>query len=959
MPPPKEPSALKTLAETSPSYITDSLIHFKPGADLTQAVKQYLGECRQIVMTKLDEGTPAGRVAWMQSLMTDRLLVALFKQAFEGIAPETRVPLAIFALGGYGRAELNLFSDIDLLFLFEGKVASKLESVIKKMLYPLWDSQVELGYATRTLTDCKRIMQDDVRAMSSMLDARFLAGDRAVAEKYLAYLESRFSSAKALKQFVAAKTKETEERLKRFGGSVYVLEPNLKESEGGLRDWHLLRYYARIALKTPVVTEWVERGLLSGEEADSLDRGLDFLLNVRNRLHRLASRSQDQMLFEQQKTIASQMGFSDDADMLGVERFMQAYYGHAATLHRLLGEVTRRLLKPEESTLSRIKKRLKNSLSENFFSVQGKVIAKSYAALEADPVELTRAFYLAQQHGLKVDDELKSWIGRHLNLVDDAYRHNPEVGAMLREMFADVGGIGMSLWEMHECRLLGALLPEFGDILFQTQHDAYHVYTVDTHSLLAVAGLSELKKAIYDKEFPLFRKALEEIGMPGPLVLGVLFHDIGKGRGGSHSEKGAALAHAITTRLGYSPGEISQVEFLVRSHLIMPLLSQRRDLEDSSLIAQFARSMATLEHLNGLFILTWADIRAVGPDVWTPWKGTLLQQLYTKTRNVLETGEFNAERAAVSVRQAKQEITGLAGSDMDRNQLKKFLDSMPPRYFLAIKPLRILKHFELIQNQSQEGLIFSPQPDEKKNLTRILLYTVNSPRLFEQVTGVMAANQVNILAFEQFFSSHGEALLLLKVTDQRGQLLEEERRLKGLEADLRQVLQGRASMEKYSQAQQGRMFFQKKVAQDKPPRVEIDNDVSAYYTVIDVYANDRIGILHDIARAMTRLGLYIEVSKISTKVDQVADVFYVKDIFGHKITDSKKIAGIRKTLLEALTIDQGQGTSDQGPKVDQGPMVDQGQVTSDKGPRVDQGQGADQGQGTSDQGPKEKESVST
>ncbi len=851
----------------------------------------------------MDEKTPMERVVRLQSLMTDRMVVALYKHAFDqsqahGVLP---IPLAMFALGGYGRAELNLFSDIDLLFLYEGKAGNRLEFVTKQMLYPLWDSGVELGYAIRTLNDCKRVMKEDQRAMSSMLDARFLAGDRDLAEKFLTFLESKFSTSRALGEFVALKTKETEDRVKRFGSSVYMLEPNLKESEGGLRDWHLLRYYARIALKTPAIAEWVRRQVMTAEEADSLRRSLDFLWEVRNRLHRRAGKCQDQLTFELQAPIAREMGYEDGGTSLGVEKFRQAYYNHAANLHRLLNEVSRRLLKPPNSVLQLIKKRLKATLSDCYYGVDGYVVPRDYSELQRRPVEFLRAFYFAQMNRLILDEELKSFIGRHLNVVDDAYRRNPEVCAMLREMFADVSGIGKSLAEMHDCRFLGAILPEFGDILFQTQHDVYHIYTVDTHSIFAVQELSKLSNGEYDAQFPLFKTVMGEVQRQDLLVLSVLFHDIGKGKGGSHSERGAEIAQAVMSRMAYPAADIAEVEFQVRSHLLMPHLSQRRDLEDYNLISQFARSMGTLDRLNMLFILTWADIRAVGPDVWTPWKGTLLQDLYQKTRKVIEAGDFSPERAMVIMQQMKERLLADPEPRIDKAALKQYLDSMPPRYFIANAPAAILSHFETIQGHFGETFLFQGQVDRAENHNRILIYTVNTPRLFEQVTGVMAANQVNILAFEQFFTSRGEALLLLKVTDHRGQVLEEERRIEALRRDLQEVVQGKVSMERYSQLHQSQLFWGKKAAVSRPPKVEIDNDVSAYYTVIDVYANDRVGILHDIARVMRALGLYIEVSKISTKVDQVADVFYVKDIFGHKITDSKKLGGIKKALIEALT----------------------------------------------------------
>jgi [protein-PII] uridylyltransferase len=533
--------------------------------------------------------------------------------------------------------------------------------------------------------------------------------------------------------------------------------------------------------------------------------------------------------------------------------------------------------------------------------VNGKVLPKGFRKIENHPVEIVRAFALAQKKQIGLDDGFKSWISRHLNLIDEDYRKNPEVTELMRGMFSDVSGIGQTLWEMHDCRLLGVLLPEFGEILHQTQHDAYHVYTVDTHSIKAVQELSLLEQGEYDEEFPVFKKALGEVQSPTALVLGTLFHDIGKGKGGRHSEVGAGLAQRIMQRLGYDEKERTTVEFLVLSHLIMPHLSQRRDLEDVNLINQFAKTMGDVERLNLLFILTWADIRAVGPEVWTPWKGDLLIHLYEKTRDVLEKGEFTPERAREIMKAAKRVILKITPRHLGEDSLKAYLEAMPPRYFLACTSEEILRHFEWIADSPDKKIIFRQIPNLRGNYNEVFLHTVNSPRLFQQVTGVLAANQVNILALEQFFDKKGEALILLKVTDQQNRLLSEVRRFESVEKDLEEVISGRISIEDFYSRRRRPSLYQRK-GTHKSPTVEIDQDVSPYYTVIDIYADDRIGLLYDLASIMRKLNLFVEVSKISTKVDQVSDAFYVKDVFGHKINDRAKINLVRSSILEVLEL---------------------------------------------------------
>jgi [protein-PII] uridylyltransferase len=892
---------IQSFAETSPSYLREELVPLEIGTDVASEVRDYIQACRERIYQRMDEGIPSTRLVQLLSLMMDRLVTELYRHGFEEsqVLGAPTSPMALFAQGGYGRAELNIFSDIDLLIIYQGKSSKVLEPIVNKMLYPLWDAKLEVGYSIRTLEECAGAMDKDVRVMSSILDARYLAGDRDLARKFFHFLEGKTSTTRAMKHFIRAKLQENEERLKRFGTSVYVIEPNLKESEGGLRDWHTLRYFARLSTKSSQMDDWIRSDLITNEEAELIRRAVEFLLEVRNRLHRLAGKPDDQLGFAFQKTLAQSLGFETGGGKLEAEKFMQTYYMHAATLYRLRCEVTRRILQPPRSIWSQLKNRFRPTLGEFFLNVNGKILPKGFRRVETHPVEIVRAFALAQKKQIEIDDGFKAWISRHLNLIDEAYRKDPEVTELMREMFADVPGIGRTLNEMHDCRLLGVLLPEFGEILHQTQHDAYHVYTVDTHSIKAVQELSLLEHGDYDEEFPVFKKALGEIQSSIGLVLGTLCHDIGKGKGGSHSEVGAELAQRIMQRMGCGETERATVEFLVLSHLMMPHLSQRRDLEDVNLINQFARTMGDLERLNLLFVLTWADIRAVGPDVWTPWKGDLLIQLYEKTRDVLERGEFTPERAREIMVAVKKSILKITPRHFDEAQLKLYLETMPPRYFLAFRPEEILRHFEWIAASPDKKFIFHQVPNNRGNYNEVFLRTVNSPRLFEQVTGALAANQVNILALEQFFDKKGEALLLLKVTDRQNRLLFEARRFETVKMDLQEVIYGKLPVEEYY-VRKGEPGLYQSRGTHKAPSVAIDQDVSPYYTVIDIYADDRIGLLYDLASVMRKLNLFVEVSKISTKVDQVSDAFYVKDIFGHKINDRTKIKTVKASILEVL-----------------------------------------------------------
>lgn len=434
----------------------------------------------------------------------------------------------------------------------------------------------------------------------------------------------------------------------------------------------------------------------------------------------------------------------------------------------------------------------------------------------------------------------------------------------------------------------------------RVQHDIYHVYTVDTHSIFAVNELSLLlHDERYQKDFKSYFEAVGECLRPELLSLGLLFHDIGKGQGGNHSVIGAKMARTIMQRFGFSEHDIEVVEFLVLSHLLMPYLSQRRDLEDYNMLTEFARSMGSLERLNMLYVLTWADIRAVSAEAWTEWKGHLLQTLYQRTSDLITNNQTSEEFVKKRVSTVRQAILNRMKDRVDGSKLEAFLDSISPRYIVAHSDDEVFQHFSLITNHDDKNMLFVESSEPHETLSEVLLYTWNNPRLIPLVTGVMLSLDVNILQLESFVLKDGHVFLKMGLQSQ-GRSLKRSGIFETIRETLSAVFTGEKNVDELILKRKKPSYLNKDPIRKQEAVVNIDNDVSAYYTVIDIFTHDRLGLLYDVITCLVEQGCYVEVSKISTKVDQVVDTFYVKDIFGHKFLSKSKINEIKSALLKIL-----------------------------------------------------------
>lgn len=872
---------------------------------LIDLARSYMDECQKSFEELHRKQFHAEHLLKIRSLMMDKLIIFLFdeceKEAIEK-SKDKGPRAALIAQGGYGRQEMNVHSDIDLVFLYPLKKSRYIEILTEKMLYVLWDLGLGVGYATRTVSECKKLMLEDVTIMTALLDARFLCGGRSEALALTTGVSKILKNSSYRKKFIQQKLEEKEERFRKNGSSIFVLEPNVRESAGGLRDLQVPLWIAKIQGRKATYEAFTYDGLIRGEDTKKLTQARNFLWRIRNEIHLIVGKKVDLLTFHRQETIAARMGFKTTPDgILAVEKFMQAYYQHAYQVSTLTEKLIRRMTYKKPGFSGFIQRFSEKNIDDSFKIVEGQISVRNRRVFDDDLLKMMLIFKHVQERGIPIHPETKDLIRSRVTKVDETFRREPEAIRLFREMLNQYKNLGKTLLAMHEVHFLDEWIPEFKELRCRVQHDIYHIYTIDTHSIFAVDELSKLHQRVYGDYFSDFAGVLNMVSRPELLNLGLFLHDIGKGEGGKHSIRGAKIAAHITKRLGYAKEEQKTIDFLILSHLMMPHLSQRRDLDDPELIIQFARSVGTMEHLNMLFLLTWADIRAIGPDAWTDWKGALLKQIYDKTRHVIARGEFSKEKTLERVSRVKENLMAKIGDRYSREEFADYLSTMPSRYFFAATDEEIERHFKLHEKGSREDIVCEFNFLKEQNLHEVLIYTSNAPQVFSLVTGVMLANGINIVKADLFQTTDSHLLLILMVTDAGGKPVEDKNIFSDVESSLKSVLFGRVKVDELIAKRRVPDYLEKKPIQKVGSRIVIDNDVSAYYTVIDVYTHDRLGLLYDITQTLNRLGCYVDVSKISTKVEQVIDVFYVKDIFGHKITAKEKLDAIEKALKKVIS----------------------------------------------------------
>jgi len=843
---------------------------------------------------------------------TDTLIVALARhlarRVYPDANPSTGERIALAAVGGYGRRELAPGSDIDLLFLLPYKITPWGEQIVEAVLYSLWDLGFKVGHATRGIDDCLRRAREDLTIRTALLEARFLWGERPLFDELRRRYDADLRRGGAV-AFIEGKLAERDERHKRMGESRYQLEPNIKESKGGLRDLSTLFWIVKYVYGVDDLDTLMANGVFTPEEARRFDKAQHFLWTVRCHLHYLSGRAEERLTFDLQREIAGRMGYHDHAGTVAVERLMKHYY----LVAREVGELTRLLCAQLESEHKRRARfalpRLRRRPGIAGFEIEGdRLSVAGAAAFRERPIRMLRIFAVAQKHGLDIHPRTLRWIDRNLKRIDTRLREDPEATRIFLNILTSSHDPETALRRMNEAGVLGRFLPEFGRIVAQMQYNMYHHYTVDEHTIFAIGELHRIERGDLKQIAPIASEVIHKVHSRRALYLAVLLHDIGKGRSGDHSEIGAQIALKVCPRLGLSAEETETIAWLVRHHLDMSAVAFKRDLAEPRTIHDFAEHVQSLERLRLLLCLTVADIRAVGPGTWNDWKAALLRDLYWATEDEL-AGGFHAESRDTRVERAKAALDEHL-ADWPEAARRHHLERPYPAYWLGCDTESQARHAELIRQADIAGRRISvdTRVDAYRNVTEVTVYTEDHPGLFSRIAGALALAGASITQARIFTLKDGMALDSFWVRDAGGGAFDDAakqaRAVEAIEATLAGDLNPRAAL-----AERRTTIPSRYTVFQVPPRVFLDNTLSARHTVIEVNGRDRSALLHDLTQALYRLNLMIHGAKISTFGERVVDVFYVQDLTGSKVAAGPRHKRIRQRLMAVLD----QGEAGEGP----------------------------------------------
>ena len=848
----------------------------------------------------------------------EAMVMDLLQHHLGAVRSDALSGIAVLATGGFGRREFAPHSDLDLLFLCPEAPDAGIEDLAGAILHPLWDAKIDAGHAVRSVSDALELPATDLTAATALLDARFLAGDRALSDKFLALYGGKVAGSTP-DGLVSRLRAEQRARHSRFGDTIFLLEPDLKSGPGGLRDLCAGRWaaLARFGTGSPRALEGL--GEMSARQAAALEAAREWLLKVRIAVHLAAGRRQDQLRFDLQEEIAPMLygdvkvppGDIRPAVAPAVEALMHHFQRHAKAVNRESERLMQRASADPSHTPEVVPIAAEGGGHDPSFELRdGMLEVKDAEVFARQPSELIRIFQVAVPLGAMLGLRTRDLIAEGADHQGQALRDDPRSGPLFLQLLTDNRdwATPSRLEQMQDLGLLGALMPEWEPVTGRVQHDVYHVYTVDQHSLYAVAMMKALARGEHIDQHPDLSQEILEVERPVALYLATLLHDIGKPLGRNHSARGAAVAPQIAARLGLDEDDCRRIEFMVREHLVMGHTSQRRDLEDPSLITHFAELCGDQEGLRELFLLTFCDIVSTAPGNLTSWKDELLCDLFRRTMTHLRRGPdlLQSERAKLLRRRQKQAAEHL-GEDPDAPAMKRFFASLPQRYFMENSVGRIANHVRLMRGR-KGSCEMEVTHQLRRGYTELVVIADDVPGLLAKLTGVLFANRIDILdaaIYSREAVGHGdkgEALDIFRVRRPPDGAVTDEGRLAAIRRDLEAVLEGRITVEKLVASRPvGPSLYERAKPEVPPTEVKTDNDISPDFTVIDIFTEDRPGVLYNIARTLHEQGLDIHRSKVGVEADRVADIFYVRDkATNQKILDPRRLEELAEALKRAL-----------------------------------------------------------
>jgi len=876
-----------------------------------QSARLYLESVREELRQLHLAGASGSEVVRLYTAAVDDLLRALFRYAdvehgrrFHKLSQR----IAIVARGGYGRAELNPQSDIDLLFLHDYKRGPYAEVVTEIILHALWDARLTVGHGVRSARECVRLANEDLKEKTAIIDARYLAGDQKLYTEFDKLLVSEVLNRNQQK-FFKAKLEESRERHAHYGDSIYLLEPQLKEGEGGLRDLHTAMWLAAVKYKIHSLGELVRKAVITEQEVAEVRAARDFLWRVRNSLHFLTGRHFDQLTFEMQERIEPMMGLRPVEGEPAGSALMRAYYQHATTIYQFAEGLIARVV--EGPAGGRFFRRAPlRQIRPGVLIQQNLLTIGDPELFRREPLNLITIYADCQAQGVELSGSAYQLVRDNLSLIDDAMRSNPATGAALMTILSGRAQVAETLEAMHRSGVLGAIIPEFGNLYARVLHDLYHIYTVDRHSLVAVRELEQLRAGKFKGTTPLLTEVARELNRLPLVFLALLLHDIGKGHGHDHHERGANLTAEVSRRLCLDPEEVDLVVFLVRNHLMMSQVAQKGDIEDERTVDDFARTVGSIDRLKALYLLTYADMRAVAPRVYNNWRDMLLSDLYMRALKLMEQSDREAvdpARRLLTVKSSVREQLTAAGAS--QAEVESFLDQMPDRYFFTVPETDIAMHFDLMRALGDRPLVSRVRHFPELEYSEFTVVTPDQPGLFSMIAGVLTANNLNILSARITTRSSGIALDMFRVSHLMGAgvMAMEDERWDRVQRDLERVIKGEQEISALVASAHHVRTARTKFVRRVQTEVTVDNRTSEQFTVVDVFTQDRVGLLFTITHTLFKLGFPIHLARISTNADQALDVFYISDRNGEKVTNLTRMRELRETLLEKIEQHPAQG----------------------------------------------------
>ena len=872
---------------------------------LFKILKKQMDYNKKLIKNKFLATSDGSLNVGLNVILIDSLLKVIFKNSYFHSLGNKHYQFTLIAVGGYGRGELSPHSDLDILFLLPNKLrkndTKKIESVIELILYILWDLGYTVGHSTRTIDDCIEKSRSDLTISTSLLEKRFVAGNNDIYDLLNNKFKTFIDNTKTL-DFVEAKLKESETRHKRFGESRYVVEPNVKDGKGGLRDLHTLIWILKFAYKVDTISKLINVGALTKEEAVPFAEAQRFLLSVRCHLHYRANREDDRLAMDAQLEIAKSMNFKNTITHKDVERFMKRYFLATKTVGNLTrifcAAIETEFNKPLRMSFLSFKKR------ENItpFRLEvGRLFSYEREILTENPINIIKLFYISHINNIDIHPKTLRQITSLRKLINLKVRQNVEANKMFLNILTSDKDPTRTLRLMNEANILGQFIPEFQKIVGLMQFDMYHSYTVDEHTIFTISNLHSLRSGKFSDFAPLTSSAILEIKSYKSLFVAMLLHDIAKGKKGDHSENGSLIASKICPRLGLNKEETKMVEWLVLHHLLMSKTAFRYELGDPKVIKNFAKQVRSIDKLKSLLALTVADIRGVGPDVWNDWKGALIKELYIKTYDLLKPPQ-EISKITEPLKSSKELlIRYLNNKGVNDLDIKTYCSKFYNNYWGTFNLPSVVNHYEIftsMKNYSKKLEIYLSN-DSKLKATELLVITPDHHGLFSQISGLVASSGYDIVSAKIITRSDGYALDTFFLQNKERKPISDINLRKKLIETITKGLEGNFNIEKALNIKWKEIPARFRAVK-APIRVIIDNKTSDQYTILDIKCKNAPGVLYKITKIITSLGLQINTANVSTYGDRVVDIFYLKNAFGSKVDDNTTIEKVKNSILEEL-----------------------------------------------------------